>query len=105
MSLPEIAAGYFLHPLRGRPVRAAEGNRRRRKQDLTPEEIDEAFNDHDYLWYERPDHSFIAFSRLSSGRCLQIVFRKSQPKTYFIITAYDLTDSEVISMLNEEDVE
>ena len=37
---------------------------------ITIQEIDEAFNEHPYLYSKRKDGSFLAFSKLNSGRYL-----------------------------------
>jgi hypothetical protein len=72
------------------------------KHGVTPEEIDEAFNERRYLYVKRSDGSYVALATLSSGRKLQIVFRKSSPGVYFIIIAFDVTDPHLIRRMQDE---
>ena len=72
------------------------------KHNVSETEIDEAFNERPYLYQGRPDGSYLAFSRLSSGRILQVAFRKVAPKKYFIITAFDLEDPAVLEYVRRE---
>lgn len=72
------------------------------KHDVTVEEIDEAFNEHDYFYTKRKDGSFLAYAKLNSGRYLQIVFRKLSMSVYFVITAYDIKDLDIITILDKE---
>ena len=45
---------------------------------------------------------FLLFSKLNSGRYLKFVFRKILPNKYFIITAYDIENNEIIQRLDQE---
>ena len=71
------------------------------KHHVTPGEIDELFAEGRYLEHERYDQSYEAIGKLSSGRYLHVAYRKKSADLYFIITAYDLTDPDYKSMVDE----
>lgn len=72
------------------------------KHSVAPADVDEAFNERPFLAHERPDGSYLAFSRLGNGRVLQIVFRRVAPKRYFMITAFDVEDSDLRDLIVRE---
>lgn len=64
-----------------------------------PEEIVEFFEDTDILERKRKDGSLVAYGILKSGRILTVVYRKTTPDHYFVITAYDLEDKEILQYI------
>ncbi|HEO64802.1 MAG TPA: hypothetical protein ENI73_02930 [Spirochaetes bacterium] len=78
------------------------GKRHIAKHNVTLEEINEFFNDSVFFEKQRQDKSFIAYSRLKSGRCLKVIYRKLSKANYFIITAFDLEDLYMIQLLDKE---
>ena len=71
------------------------------KHGITPGEVDEFFTESRFLEHQRHDQSYEAIGRLASGRYLHIAYRKKSPGLYFIITAYDLTDPDYKSMVDQ----
>jgi len=69
------------------------------KHGVGPGEIDEFFTEIRYFEQSRKDNSFTAIGKLESGRFLQVVYRKIDPETLFIITAFDLQDPDMIAFL------
>lgn len=71
------------------------------KHAVTELELFEFFSDAFYLERQRPDASWVAIGKLSSGRYLQVVFRKKSSEIRFIITAFDIEDRDLINMLEQ----
>jgi uncharacterized DUF497 family protein len=74
------------------------------KHGVSEEEIDEFFNESLIFEQKRDDGSFIAVGKIKSERYLQIIFRKKTKNVYFIITAYDLEDPDIIAMIEESEI-
>lgn len=74
-----------------------------KKHDVTIEEIDEAFNEKKCYSQKRKDKSYIGICKLSSGRCLEIIYRKNNRDLYFVITAYDIEDKNKIDFLDSKE--
>lgn len=68
---------------------------------VTPVELHEFFTEILYLESARRDGSFVAIGKLSSGRYLEVAYRKRRKDLYFIITAYDLEDRGRIDLLEQ----
>lgn len=71
------------------------------KHGVTEIELIEFFEEIRYLQRKRGDGSYVAVGKLKDGRFLQVVFRQPSPGTYFVITAYDLEDRELIEILEQ----
>ena len=69
------------------------------KHEVSEAEIYEFFTEIRYIEYERKDQSRVAYGQLSSGRYLQVVYRADTNDRFFIITAFDLQDGEIIAIL------
>jgi uncharacterized DUF497 family protein len=74
------------------------------KHGVSEQEIDEFFNDCKIFEYEREDNSFIAIGKLKSNRFLQVIYRKKPDNAYFIITAFDFENMEIINMIEEDEI-
>lgn len=77
------------------------GRRHIEKHDVSIDEVDEFFNDRKYSSCRRKDCSYIARSKLKNGRYLEIPYRQLKDNLYFIITAYDIEDKEMIHALDD----
>lgn len=76
------------------------------KHDVFNEEVYEFFRSGILVRRERKDGSSVGYGRLESGRYLEVIFREFSDRI-FVVTAYDLTDKEIISIVegrrNHED--
>lgn len=72
-----------------------------KKHNVSIEEMEEFFNHCVYFERKRKDKSFTAYGRLKSGRYLKVIFRKESQNIFFIITAYDLEDRQMINFLED----
>ena len=70
--------------------------------DVTEQEVVDFFTERQYLEAMRSDGSHEAIGRLSSGRCLRVAYRLQSDQTPFVITAYDITDRETITLLEDQ---
>ncbi len=84
---------FFIHP--------ETNDRHIYDHDVSEEEIEEAFSV-SHFTQRRKDGSYMAYSRLKSGRYLKIIFRKLSNELYYIITAYDLEDQHMIDFIDQE---
>ncbi|NEP85326.1 MAG: hypothetical protein F6K39_48925 [Okeania sp. SIO3B3] len=82
-------------------VEQETGLRHIERHDVGLEEIDEFFNNSVFFEKQREDKSFVAYGKLSNGRYLKVIYRKKAKDLYFIITAFDLEDKQVIQYLDE----
>ena len=71
------------------------------KHSVSEAEIFEFFTDIQYIERPRSDNSFEAIGKLESGRYLRVAYRKKAKDLYFIITAYDIEDKELISFFED----
>ncbi len=71
------------------------------KHSVSELEIFEFFTEILYFEKRRDDNSYIGIGKLSSGRYLQVVYRKLRTELYFIIIAYDIEDKDAINFIEE----
>ena len=69
------------------------------KHGVSQREIVEFFHEIAYFEKRRRDGSFVAYGKLSSGRVLKTVYRKLTADYYFIITAYDVENRDVLDFV------
>ncbi len=79
-----------------------DGSNHIKKHGVSVDEINEFFNENAYFEQRRKDGSYIAYSKLENGRHLKVIYRKLSNELYFIITAYDLEDQNIIDFINRE---
>ena len=72
------------------------------KHAVTEIEIFEFFTEIKYFERRRHDGSFVGIGKLISGRFLQVIYRKKSSSLYFIITAYDIEDKNIINFIEEQ---
>lgn len=70
------------------------------KHGVSQAEIEEFFEECDYLERRRGDGSTIAIGKLSSCRYIEVAYRQRR-QSYFIITAYDIEDKEDIQLIDD----
>jgi uncharacterized DUF497 family protein len=71
------------------------------KHNITVEEINEFFTESNYLRRKRKDGSFVAIGKLKNGRNLEVVYRELEKHHFFIITAYDIEEDNLINLLED----
>jgi len=71
------------------------------KHEISEAEIVEFFQEIKYLERKRNDKSYEAFGRIHSNRFLHVVYRKEAADVFFIITAYDIEDKELLNILKD----
>lgn len=71
------------------------------KHNVTDEEIIDFFHNITYFDERRPDDSWLAYGRVKPDRYLKVIFRKNSNADFFIITAYDIDDSEIIRFIED----
>ena len=71
------------------------------KHNISVEEINEFFTKVYTIKKKRKDGSYSAIGKLKSGRYLEIAYRKISSDCYFIITAYDIENNELIEILED----
>jgi uncharacterized DUF497 family protein len=70
------------------------------KHGVSQTEIEEFFEEVDYLVNKRKDGSFATMGKMKSGRYLKVVYRR-KGETHFIITAYDLESPVEIQIVED----
>lgn len=70
------------------------------KHGVSQAEIEEFFDECDYIERQRGDGSMIAMGKLNSGRYIEVAYRQNK-NAHFIITAYDIEDKEDIHLIDD----
>lgn len=71
-----------------------------RRHNVSAEELQEFFTEIDYLTSERKDKSCVSIGKLANGRYILVVYRVKTPNLYYVITAYDIKDRDLITLID-----